>query len=426
MKPVLPRTDARALAFPSAARFVAAAACIALLLCAAWASARDGASRFAASHSVSTGSAAEAELAVRLAPADPEAHFALAWLLSQAGDLDGATRAYERALTLRPGDHVLWLELGKTRDRAGDSEGALKAFVRSVESAPYYAQPRWQLGNCLLRAGRREEALEELRRAAESDASLYPNFLQTIWQAEGRDAQALARAARPKTPAATLALVRFLVRAGAAGEGMAILRASGATLPETSRRDLLSDLLAAGDFESAYAVWSEHDGSSRGSVTDGGFEEATRTDDEGFGWQFARGVAALNFSLDSDSPRQGARSLRVEFAGGSDPAIAAVSQLVLVEPGARYRLSFAARARELVTGGPPFLRVDSAAKSAEPLVSSPPLRQEGAVWRDYAVEFIAPKDAGAVRISLRRLPCATSPCPAFGSIWLDSFEMNKL
>lgn len=368
---------------------------------------------------------AAAYSASQLSPGDPEAHYALAGLLADAGDPAGAERAYREAAALRPRDYVIHLELGKVLDGAGDTQGATEEFRAGARLAPFYAQPHWQLGNALLRAGRAEEALAELRLAAESDPSLYPNFVQTLWYAGGRDPQSLARDARPRTPDQTLTVVRFLIKAGAAAEGVRVLHESAAAPSEEARRALLSDLLKAGDYADAYDIWSGGRGAGRGSITDGGFEAEARTDDEGFGWRFSRGVAALDLSLDAERPRQGARSLRVEFAGNSDPSAAPVSQLVVVEPGAHYRLSFSARTRGLVTGGLPFLQVSSAAKG-EALASSPPFAPGTSDWRDYSVEFTAPAGAEAVRLSLRRQACANSPCPAFGSVWLDAFELKKL
>jgi tetratricopeptide (TPR) repeat protein len=403
--------------------FAAVLVCLACWL--AWASLRAGVSRFVADHAVRTRAPAEAELAARLAPSDPEAHFARAWLLSNTGEREGARRAYERALELRPRDHVLWLELGKLLESGGDIDGALRALARAAELAPHYAQPRWQLGNALLRAGRTEAAFEELRRAADADPSLYPNLLQAVWHASGKDASSLARVAVPRTTEETLAVVRFFVRTGAASEGLRLLRESGATLTPEARRPLVADLIAAEEFKGAYEVWSEGRGAGAGSFADGGFEAGARTDEEGFGWRFARDTQALRFSLDSDAPREGARSLKVEYAGASEPATQAVSQLLAVEPGARYRLTFAARTRELVTGGPPFVEVVSASKAGGALASTPPLPRATEGWQDFSLEFTAPA-AGGVRVALKRQPCATSPCPAFGSAWLDAFELRRL
>lgn len=405
-------------------RAAIALASAALFMWCAWASLRAGASRMVSDYAVRVGSAEAADAAVALAPSDPEARYAKAGLLADRGEHAASAREYEEALRLRPRDYVIRVELGRAREEAGDTEGALAALSEAVGLAPFYARPRWQLGQALLRAGRREEASEELRRAAEGDPSLYPNLLQTLWHAGGQDARALARDARPRTAEQTLAVVRFLVKAGAGVEGMRVLRESGAEVSAEARRLLVADLLAAEDFAGAYEVWSGGRGAGRGSFADGGFEAEARTDEEGFGWRFTRDTRGVNFSLDTDAPREGARSLKVEYAGGSEPAAHAVSQLLAVEPGARYRLTFSARTEELVTGGPPLVEVVSASKPGGALAATAPLPRATGGWRDFSLDFTAPP-SGAVRVALRREPCASSPCPVFGGVWLDAFELKR-
>src|SRR5205085_5768301 len=203
-----------------------------------------------------------------------------------------ARRAYESALKLRPSDHVLWLESGKVQERLGDVDGALADFREAVRLAPSYAQPRWQLGNTLLRAGTREEAVRELRHAAESDPRLYPNLIQTLWPSSGQDPRAFVRDAAPRTNDETLDVVRFLIKEGEVDEGLKTLRESGLRLTEETRKKLVTDLLAAEQFAAAYGVWSEGRGSTD-SFDNGGFEEGTRSDEEGFGWRFALGGQAV-------------------------------------------------------------------------------------------------------------------------------------
>ena len=416
------RHDLRRIPAPLRAGVALAAA--AFFLWCAWGALRTGASRMVSDYAGRAALPEAAETAVALAPADPEAHYARANLLADAGRYAEAARAYEEALRLRPRDYVIWVELGKAREEAGDAPGALEAFRRAVELAPFYGRPRWQLGNALLRAGLREEAFAELRRAAESDPRLYPNLVQTLWYASGRDPRALVDGGRPRTAEQTLAVVRFLIKAGEAGEGLKALRESGAELTAEARKTLVADLVAAERFADAYGVWSGGRGAP-GSLTDVGFEAEVRADGEGFGWRFGREAQNVRLSLDADSPREGARSLKVEYAGGSEPSTPAVSQLVPVEPGARYRLTFSARTRELVTGGPPFVGVVSAAKSGGALAASAPLSPASTAWQDFALEFDAPP-AGAVRVELKRQPCTSSPCPAFGSVWLDAFGLRRL
>lgn len=405
-------------------------ACVALVLTpfflwCAWGAVRAGASRMVSGYAARAGAREAADAAVELTPADPEASYARANLLADAGEYESAARAYEEAIALRRRDYVLWTELGRVREEAGDSGGALSALGEAVELAPTYARPRWLLGNALLRAGRREEAYEELRRAAESDPRLYPNLLQTLWHDSGRDANATLREARPRTTEQALAVVSFLVKSGAADEAMKALRESGAQLTAESRRALVADLVSVEAFAEAYEVWSEgRGGKTADAFADGGFEGELRAGEEGFGWRFARDTRGVALSLDTDSPREGVRSLKVEYAGASDPSTRVVSQLIPVESASRYRLTFHARTKELLTGGPPYVSVVSASKSGESLAASQPFAKETNAWQEFSIEFDAPA-VGAVRVLLTRQPCASSPCPAFGSVWLDDFKLQE-
>jgi O-antigen ligase/tetratricopeptide (TPR) repeat protein len=365
-----------------------------------------------------------ADEAVKYSPGDPAGHFARAVILAYMGRAGESSDAARAALALRPSDFAIWLRYGQSLEEAGDAARAELAFREAVRLAPHYARPAWQLGNMLLRAGSREEAFVELRRAAASDPALYPIFMQTLWYATGKEAASFARAARPETSEQTLAVVTFLVKSGAADEGLKALRESGAKLTPEARRTLVSELVSAESFIEAYGIWSEGRGPAAVLFDDGGFEAEAHAD-ELFGWRFARDSQSVRFSLDSDSPREGSRSLKVEYAGASDPNAAVVSQLVPVEPGARYRLTFSARTRELVTGGPPFIEVVSASKGGGAIATLPTLSPAMTEWQDFSTEFAAPKSVGAVRVALKRQPCASSPCPAFGSVWLDAFKLQE-
>ncbi|MFL6336750.1 MAG: tetratricopeptide repeat protein [Pyrinomonadaceae bacterium] len=414
----------RARHVPAPLRAGVALALSAFFVWCAWAAARAGASRVISDYAGRVLSKEAADASVALTPSDPEAHYARGNALADSGDYASAVPAYEEALRLRPRDYVIWVELGKAREEAGDAAGALEAIRRAVSLAPFYARPRWLLGNALLRAGARAEAVKELRHAAESDPRLYPNLVQTLWPSSGRDPRAFVRDAAPRTNDETLAVVRFLIKEGEVDEGLKTLRESGLRLTDETRKKLVTDLLAAEHFAAAYGVWSGGRGSTD-SFDNGGFEEGARSDEEGFGWRFALGGQAVRLSLDDAEPREGAHSLKVEYAGTSEPSAPAVSRLALVESGARYRLTFSARTKELVTGGPPFVEVVSAANSGGSLAATNPLPATSDGWQELALEFTAPPP-GAVRVALKRRPCTSGPCPAFGAVWLDAFELRRL
>jgi hypothetical protein len=55
-------------------------------------------------------------------------------------------------------------------------------------------------------------------------------------------------------------------------------------------------------------------------------------------------------------------------------------------------------------------------------VSDPfPSNTERKVSMDFAVST-----SSAIKISLERLSCTSTPCPAFGTVWLDSLDLKKL
>jgi len=369
-----------------------------------------------------------AERAVELNASDPEAHDALAVALARRGEFDAATRALERATTLRPRYFRQWQMLGRARTLVGDSEGALAAYAEAVRLAPFYAEPRWQLGNELLREGRTGEAFAELRRAAESRPALAAYTAELAWRSYDSDASAVAGAVAPASPQGRVALARFFARRGRESEALEQYRAGGREAGEAERRALVADLIAAGKYRAAREVWAGDAAAASSEadapgVGDGGFESQSSLAGAGFEWQFARDQPAVRFSLDTAAPRAGARSLLVNFGGDPDPAARLVSKLFTVEPGARYRLTFAARSEALVSAGMPVVALLDPA-DARVLAQSESVPEKTDGWRDYQIEFTTPAD-GAL-IVVRRSGCAAQKCPIFGRLWLDDFNLQKL
>ena len=136
-------------------------------------------------------------------------------------------------------------------------------------------------------------------------------------------------------------------------------------------------------------------------------------------------MAIVSLSLDTENPREGRSSLKVEFNGESDPAAPIIAQLVLVEPHTHYQLRFAVRTEEIVSGGLPGVVVIDAG-NLQVLGQSGAFPQASNGWRDYTIEFEPGAGTEAVRISLQRDRCSRSPCPIFGRLWLDNFSLRKL
>ncbi|HEV2916067.1 MAG TPA: tetratricopeptide repeat protein [Pyrinomonadaceae bacterium] len=419
-------------------RFVLAGAGLVFCFGATWSAGRAGLARLLARSALETHLIAPADEAVRLGDADPEAHLSRALVLLDQGRNEEAIRGLERAARLRPRDYIIWYQLALARDRADDGTGAIAACQESLRFAPYYGRTHWLLGNLLFRAGRTEEALAELHRAAQSDPLYLPNLLELAWASSGHDAAAVLKIVAPGDRRWRLELARFFLKRGAYAEA-AMLYSTAGQLSDEERLSLTKELIAAAQYGAAYELWaggSDQSGangrSSSGGgapVTDGSFENPIDPDDQTFGWRTVKENPSVSISLDGQEPHAGAQSLRLDFHGDSQPASAAlVSQLVTVEPGTRYRLTYAARTKGIVTGGRPLIALTDAAarKDQSALAEDAPLPQDSEGWRDYALEFTTRDNTRAILINLRRQDCGATICPIFGQLWLDSFTLRKI
>ncbi len=372
------------------------------------------------------------ESAVRLAPDDPYAHLQLARLRRASllpEELPEALRQYEQAAALAPNDYLIWMELGRVRGAAGDAEGGIRALRRSTELAPAYAQPRWHLGNLFLRAGRMDEAFAELRRAADADPALRPQIFNLAWQVYDRDVKRIT-ASIGDSPSARAQLTTVLVGRGLLDDALALWSGLGAEEKQAQRAGagemLVRALVERKQYRPALQVLREagEQEAAAEKVTNGGFEaDIAPAGKRYFDWQVLP-PAGAQIAVDPRVRRGGERSLRVAFNAPSQIDFKGVLQLIVVEPAARYRLSFQVRTDELKSASTPVVEVLDGAGGAV-LASSPPLAQGSSEWQEVSVEFTTPRDAQAVMIRLSRAPCPDGACPIFGKVWYDDFDLQR-
>jgi tetratricopeptide (TPR) repeat protein len=404
-------------------------AVIAMLACmaAAWFSARAGISRLLSTSATRAASLDVANTAVRLTPSDPEAHRSRGAILRYQGQLAEAEQEYETAVSLRSTDDIIWLELGIVRDEMEDAVGAIAAMNEAVRTAPYYAHPYWQRGNVLLRQARYDEAFDDLRRAAKSNPDLQPNLIDLTWGISQGDPKLMEQILQIDDNHMRVLFARFLARKGRGREALEQLRLAH-DVNEQARKEIVVNLLARKAYKEAFEIWSGRISDSENPgplvIYDGGFESSLRLDEAGFGWRVAQ-IDSQSFSIDATQKQTGTKSLKIQFNGNSNPATPIVSQLVPVEPNKRYRLNASARTQDLVTGGPPILSVNAA--NTELLLGKSASFKSGTnEWFGVSFEFTSGADTNAVLVSLKRENCASSPCPIFGVIWLDSFSMEEI
>jgi hypothetical protein len=402
-------------------------ALLVLMLPLIWFTGRAGFASLLTAYAAKSNVIASADAAVRLGPKDPEAHFVRAALLETENDFSGSINEIKVALSLRPDDYVLWQSLARVSELNGDRDGAGAAARQAIPLAPFYAQPHWQLGNLLVRQGQRDEGFKELSLAAESNPALAPAVIDLVWQAANGDAQFVMRTLRPQRPESYQALARYFLKKKAFQAAAAMLVAGG-SISNEDRRTYVAELIAAGHFDEAYSVWSfsrpQIPKVAVGLIRDPGFEQEQDLDQPGFDWHSEVNAASVALSLDSDKPKDGRSSLRIDFKGASDAARPVISQLVLVEPRTRYHLRFSYRTEDIVSGSQPVFTIIDALenRSLGRSILSP---ANSAGWTDASIDFDSGETTRAILIALQRDGCAGAECPIFGRLWLDNFSLQK-
>lgn len=394
-------------------------------LCCIAASASAGLSRLITNEAITSNRIEAVNIAVRLAPFDPLGYDIRGTLLTNSEQFESAINDFQHAIAQSPKDYLLWIKLGLARERSRDFSGAVEAFVVSARLAPHYAAPHWYLGNVLVNEGHVDEGFLELRRAAQSDPSLLPSVVEKAWSAYRGEAKEVMRVVEPQTNAARLSLARFFVSKGSVPEALELLAAAGNDTDQ-DRHEMIVQLVEAHRYRDASIVWRTGEGAkSDALITDGSFETGKTSQAPGFLWQLAPPKNGVKVSIDNQNPKEGQNCLRLDLSGVGSTDIDFAKQLVVLEPNARYRLTFAARTEALSGDAMPIVTVLDAG-TFSPLAISKSLNEGDNMWQDIATEFSTSEVTEAVYIIIQRQKCTTDLCPIFGRVWFDEFSLNKL
>lgn len=161
----------------------------------------------------------------------------------------------------------------------------------------------------------------------------------------------------------------------------------------------------------------------RATVWNGGFESEPSPRLAQFDWA----TSSSNFAAVAieSGGRTGSRALKIDFLGRDTTRLAGeVKQIVLVRPGARYRLSFYAKTEGLVTTEGPRIVLEEKKTSAV-VAQSKPINAGTADWQIENVDFTAPAGANALVITVKRIPRFSYDDPMRGRLWLDDFALNE-
>jgi len=396
--------------------------CIGFCLFLIQASARFGFSRMLARYALIENAIAAADQAFQLTPSDADVHRSRATILNRLQKPEEAAQSLEKATTLRYRDDLLWIELGNTREELGDTAGALAALDQAVRWAPHYAHTHWQRGNLLLRMRRPTDAFIDLRQAANTNPAYTPNLIDLAWGISGADIKTTESILEIKDDTTRLALIRFLARNGNGREVVDQIAKLNQSPSAETQTELERSLFAAKAYREAFDLWRAANHNTQLPIN-GGFEDPVSFDNTGFGWIIAADQKN-RAAIDVSEKFGGAKSLQINFDGAGPLGTPLLSQTIVVDPNKTYRLSFAVKTKDLVTGGPPVILVIDA-NNNELLGRPENLPTATTPWGTLNLTFSTTTTSQAVIIRVLRNTCDSSPCPIFGTLWLDAFHIEQ-
>lgn len=368
-----------------------------------------------------------ADLAVTLAPGDPQSHFASAVLRErtfEAKDAETALQEYEQAAALSPNSYAIWLALAKSREASGDRDGAQAALARARVLAPNYARVRWAYGNLLLRNGETDAAFDEMRAAASADPAFAPPLIVAASQFFDGDAEAVRKAVGD-SPAALASLSLTFAGEKRFDDAVRIWQSldhDQMTASAEIGKTVLTKVLDAKKYSAALTLANLLGDSPKyavGTIYDGGFENGITMSNSGpFDWRIPDGQQP-QVALTDGQRHSGSYSLLLIFRASAGSDVRPIAQTVAVVPGAAYRfesfyrsdLKTSAKIRWQITAGDGRMLA-----STEAMAPSQEFAQ-------LKCDFVVPPEIDGVTVNLVRDTC-TGPCPIAGNLWLDDISLE--
>lgn len=372
------------------------------------------------------------ELAVSMAPADPQTRYALAVLNERSflpEDLPRSLTEYEKAASLSPNDYRLWLALGKAREQSGDSKGAELALERAIDLAPNYARVLWAYGNILLRQGKIAKAYTQIRRAVDQDFKFANPAATSVWQVFDGDIEKVRRIIG-NSDHVNSALATFLARQKRFDEALKIWN----NLPEAERKttfkadgqNLYRQLLKAGKYGDSIRIRAQiieegADDFRVGFINNGGFEyDVNITNPSVFEWRIEKG-SKPQINIAKNQGKSGKRSLKVTFNITRRSDFRQISQTIAVEKAKTYEFE-AFYKSEL--DAPETMKWVIYDESNRAILTSTDALEKRSDWTSLKSTFTTADNTEGITIRLVREGCESTICSLKGKVWFDDFSLK--
>ena len=348
-------------------------------------------------------------------------------------DILNIERRATQAVNSSPWDYRYRLLLATVKEAQGDRPAAEQALQQALALAPNNTEVHWRFANLLLRQGRLSRAVVEFRAANAANISLLAGTLDLLWRVSS-GSLVTVRAVTPQDPRSQLILAHFLLKRSHAADAITICsgieRDTLVKLPEFS--PFIDSLVLEGRLDEARGLWFgvvggiyARPGNPLPGLWNGSFESDIDRNLAQFDWTVASNEYAKP-GVDSNASHSGNRSLRIDFTGRDTTRLdGQVKQMLLLNPGARYRLECYVKSERFESPEGPRIVVADSSNSSE-IASSGPIPSGTDDWRRIAFEFKAPATGRAAVVTIKRIPQFSFDKPTRGTLWLDDFVLTEI
>lgn len=337
---------------------------------------------------------------------------------------------YQRAIQDDPLSATLWMNLAGAYEDNGDLAGAQHAFERARAVYPLSAEVAWNYGNFLLRQDQDAAGYAEIRHAVQSDPRLLTLAISRVWRSS-LDVTVLLDQVLPADVDAYVEALDFFASIRQPDAALAVWRRllsqrQFVALPRTFPffDELIQDDRAAEArqawLEALSAAGMPHDPPTNHSlVWNGDFSRDFANGGLGWRWHSPLGVA---IDFDTAPPSYGARTVRLDFGGGSNLDVEEPAQYVPVEPGHTYRFHAYMRTEEITTeSGMRFWVTDPNHNGAVNVLSDNFMGSRP--WTATDMDVTTGPETHFVVVRLRRAGSRLFENKLSGSVWIADVSL---
>lgn len=332
---------------------------------------------------------------------------------------------YQMAIHDDPLSANYWMNLAGAYEAGGDISRAHDAFQHARDAYPLSAEVAWNYGNFLLRQDQDAAGYAQIHNAVQSDPRLLTLAISRVWRSS-RDANILLDQILPANVDAYFQALDFFSSIHKTDPALAVWQRLISLhvkidLPRTFPffdaliLDDRSDEAKRSWVQALAAAGLPHDLPANHSlIWNGAFSHDLENGGLGWRWNTPLGVA---IDFDSTPPSHGARSLRLDFGGGSNLQVSEPMQYVAVEPGRSYHFHALMRTEEITTeSGMRFSLVDSSHPAALNLLTENLMGSHE--WAAEDLDFTTGPQTHFLTVRLFRAGSRLFDNKLSGSVWL--------